>query len=46
MIHKMKQRKEEIYIAPAMSVISIEVEQSVLAASIEKIGDTLPEIDW
>jgi hypothetical protein len=29
-----------------MSVISIEVEQSILAASIENIGDTLPEKDW
>ena len=45
MIHKMKQRKEEIYITPAMAVISIEIEQSILAASIENIGDTLPEKD-
>ena len=37
---------EQTYITPAMSVISIEVEQSILAASIEKIGDTLPDIYW
>jgi hypothetical protein len=37
---------EQTYITPAMSVISIEVEQSILAASIEKIGDTLPDMDW
>ena len=37
---------EQTYITPAMSVISIEVEQSVLAASIENIGKTLPEKDW
>ena len=46
MIHKMKPRKEEIYIAPAMEVISIEVEQVILAASTENIGDTLEELDW
>ena len=37
---------EQTYITPAMSIISIEIEQSILAASIEKIGDTLPEKDW
>jgi hypothetical protein len=42
----MKERNEQTYIAPAMEVISMEVEQSIMAASIEKIGDTLPEIDW
>jgi hypothetical protein len=42
----MKPRKEEIYIAPAMEVISIEVEQVILAASTEDIGDFLPELDW
>jgi hypothetical protein len=44
----MKQRKEEIYIAPAMEVISIEVEQAILNGSntIENIGNTLPEKDW
>ena len=42
----MKVRKEQAYIAPYMEVITIEVEQSVLAASTEQIGDTLPDIDW
>lgn len=42
----MKIRKEQTYIAPSMEVISIEVEQVILAASTEKIGDTLPDIDW
>ena len=42
----MKVSKEPTYIAPTMEVISIEVEQVILAASIENIGDTLEEIDW
>ena len=46
MIHKMKQRKEEIYIAPSMEVISIEVEQAILSASIENIGGRNEDMDW
>ena len=42
----MKIRIEKTYIAPTMEEISIEVEQVILAASIENIGDTLPDIDW
>ena len=42
----MKERKEQAYITPFMEVISIEVEQSVLAASTENIGDTLEDMDW
>ena len=42
----MKVRKEQAYIAPYTEVITIELEQSVLAASTEQIGDTLPDIDW
>ena len=44
--NKMKQRKEQTYLAPTLEVISIEIEQNILTASIEKIGDTLPEKDW
>ena len=46
MIHNMKVSKEQTYIAPTMEVISIDVEQVILAASTENIGDTLEEIDW
>lgn len=42
----MKERKEQAYIAPSMEVISLEIEQNILTASTEKIGDTLDEIDW
>ncbi len=42
----MKERTEYTYISPAMEEILIEVEQSILSASIEEIGETLPEIDW
>jgi hypothetical protein len=42
----MKDRKEQAYITPCMEVITIEVEQSILAASIEEIGDTLEDLDW
>ena len=42
----MKERKEQAYIAPYMEVISIEVEQVILAASTEDIGDFLPEQGW
>ena len=37
---------ENIYIAPEMEMISLEVEQVILAASTENIGDTLEDIDW
>ena len=36
----MKIRKEQTYKALTMEVISIELEQSILAASIEEIGET------
>ena len=41
----MKERKQT-YIAPDMEVIAIEVEQVILAASTEDIGETLPDLDW
>ena len=41
----MKERKQT-YIAPDMEVIAIEVEQVILAASTEDIGDFLPEQGW
>ena len=46
--NKMKQRKEQTYFAPALEVISIEIEQAILNGSntIENIGETLPEKDW
>ena len=42
----MKERTRQTYIAPDMEVIAIEVEQVILAASTEDIGDFLPELDW
>ena len=41
----MKERKQT-YIAPDTEVIAIEVEQVILAASTEDIGETLPDLDW
>ena len=41
----MKER-QQTYIAPDTEVIAIEVEQVILAASTEDIGETLPELDW
>ena len=37
---------KQTYIAPDMEVIAIEVEQVILAASTEDIGETLPDLDW
>ena len=37
---------KQTYIAPEMEVVLIEVEQSIMTASIEDIGDILPEMDW
>ena len=34
------------YISPEMEIVSIEVEQSILNASIEDLGDIKEEIDW
>ena len=42
----MNQRKEQTYIAPQVDVMLIEVEQNILGASTEEIGDTLDEIPW
>ena len=41
----MKENKQT-YISPDTEVVLIEVEQSILAASIEGVGETLPEIEW
>ena len=39
---------KQAYISPAMEVVSIEMEQSILAGSnqIETIGETKEEIEW
>ena len=37
---------KQTYIAPDTEVIAIEVEQVILAASTEDIGETLPDLDW
>ena len=42
----MKDRKEQAYVAPSIEVMFIDVEQSIMAGSVEKIGDTLEELDW
>lgn len=42
----MNQRKEQTYIAPEIEVMIIEVEQSIMGASLEGLGETLPEQDW
>ena len=34
------------YIAPSVEVVNIEVEQCILAASAENVGDRKPDIDW
>ena len=34
------------YISPEMEIVSIEVEQSILNASLEDLGDIKEEIDW
>ena len=36
----------QTYIAPEMEVVLIEVEQSVMAGSIENLGQTKPDIEW
>ena len=41
----MKETKQT-YITPDTEVVLIEVEQAILAASTEKIGETLPDLDW
>ena len=42
----MKDRKEQTYIAPSLEVMTLEVEQNILGASTEDIGETLDEIPW
>ena len=39
-------KNQNNYISPEMEIVNIEVEQAILSASIENIGDTLEEIDW
>lgn len=43
---RMKERREQTYVTPYIEVMSLEVEQCILAASIEELGDTMEEIDW
>lgn len=42
----MNEKTKLTYIAPEMEIMIIEVEQSILGASLEGLGETLPEKDW
>ena len=37
---------ENIYIAPSLEVMTLEVEQNIMGASTEDIGETSDEITW
>lgn len=39
---------ENIYIAPEMEILNIEIEQSILleASQIEQLGDRLEDLEW
>lgn len=39
---------ENIYIAPEMEILNIEIEQSILlqGSQIEQLGDRLEDIEW
>ena len=42
-------KKDQIYIAPEMEIVNIEVEQAILQASpgsVEDLGDWLDEMGW
>ena len=42
----MKNRIEQNYISPEIEVMLIEIEQNIMVASTEDIGETLDEIPW
>ena len=42
----MKNRIEQNYISPEIEVMFIEIEQNIMGASTEDIGETLDEIPW
>lgn len=42
----MKNRIEQNYISPEIEVMLIEIEQNIMGASTEEIGETLDEIPW
>lgn len=42
----MKNRIEQNYISPEIEVMLIEIEQNIMSASTEDIGETLDEIPW
>lgn len=42
----MKNRIEQNYISPEIEVMLIEIEQNIMGASTEDIGETLDEIPW
>ena len=42
----MKNRIEQNYISPEIEVMLIEIEQNIMGASSEDIGETLDEIPW
>ena len=42
----MKNRIEQNYISPEIEVMLIEIEQNIMGASTEEIGETLEEIPW
>lgn len=42
----MKNQIEQNYISPEIEVMLIEIEQNIMGASTEDIGETLDEIPW
>ena len=42
----MNQRKEQTYIAPSLEVMTLEVEQNIMGASLEEIDGENPEQLW
>ena len=42
----MKNTTENIYISPEMEIVKIEVEQSILTASTERLGSWNEEQEW
>ena len=42
----MNERKEQNYVSPSMSVVLIETEQAIMAASIEQLGNWEEDQEW
>ena len=42
----MNNKNEKTYISPEVEVMVIETEQSILSASLEKLGDIFDDQDW